>query len=108
MVYMIIDDTSEKLYNQVADDLKSRILRMDFGPEGRLPNFKNLTEEYGVSMSTIKKSMQLLNDQNLVVSRVGRGTFANINAASAAPVKPKSSTDHISWALFLRNLPGFV
>lgn len=104
MEKMILDDTSEKLYNQVADDLKSRILRMDFGSEGRLPNFKDLTEEYSVSMSTIKKSMQLLNDQNLVVSRVGRGTYANINGTSGSSVRSKSQTDHIG--LLIRDLDG--
>jgi DNA-binding LacI/PurR family transcriptional regulator len=101
---MIIEDTSEKLYNQVADDLKSRILRNDFGPDGRLPNFKELSEAYKVSLSTIKKSMQLLNDQNLIVSRVGRGTFTNISSTNQEAIRNRVKSNNIG--LLIRDLDG--
>ena len=32
---------------------------------------------YNVSMSTIKKAMKILNDERVLISRVGKGTFAN-------------------------------
>lgn len=72
-----ITDTSEKLYEQVARDLKERISRAEFGPQGRMPNFLTMADYYKVSMSTIKKAMQLLNDEHVVISRVGKGTFAS-------------------------------
>lgn len=101
---MIIDDTSEKLYNQVADDIKSRILKIHFGPEGRLPNFKELAESYQVSMSTIKKAMQILSDQNLIHSRVGRGTFANYTGNGNKIQRPKATTDNLG--LLVRDIDG--
>jgi DNA-binding LacI/PurR family transcriptional regulator len=70
-------ETTDKLYNMVSEDIRSKILRHQYGSDGRMPNFKELAVQYDVSMSTIKKAMQILSDQNLVVSRVGRGTFAN-------------------------------
>lgn len=101
---MIIDDTSEKLYNQVAEDVKSRIMRSDFGPEGRLPNFKDLAESYQVSMSTIKKAMQILSDQNLISSRVGRGTFSNITGTGRTPTRNKPVTNNLG--LLVRDIEG--
>ncbi|TNE70007.1 GntR family transcriptional regulator [bacterium] len=70
-------DTSEHLYLQVANHLKKRIKNKDFGEDGRIPNYVHLSQDYNVSMSTIKKAMQLLNDENVISSRVGKGTFAN-------------------------------
>jgi DNA-binding LacI/PurR family transcriptional regulator len=76
---MMVDytDTSEHLYLQVANHLKKRIKNKDFGEDGRIPNYVHLSQDYNVSMSTIKKAMQLLNDENVISSRVGKGTFAN-------------------------------
>jgi len=70
-------DTSEHLYLQVANHLKKRIKNKDFGEDGRIPNYVLLSQEYNVSMSTIKKAMQLLNDESVISSRVGKGTYAN-------------------------------
>lgn len=72
-----ITNTAEHLYLQVANHLKKRIRNKDFGEDGRIPNYIQLTQEYDVSMSTVKKAMQLLNDENIITSRVGKGTFAN-------------------------------
>ncbi len=76
-----LTDTTEKLYEQVANDLKLRIKKMEFGSQGRIPNFLNLARDYQVSMSTIKKAMQILNDEHVVISRVGKGTFANTSSS---------------------------
>lgn len=102
---MILEDTSEKLYNQVAEDIKLRIHRNDFGPDGRLPNFKDLADAYHVSMSTIKKSMQILSEQQIIVSRVGRGTFANQTITAVKPAaRTRVSTDNLG--LLIRDIDG--
>ena len=72
-----IKNKSQHLYLQVANDLKKRIKNRDFGEDGRIPNYLDLTEEYDVSMSTVKKAMQMLNDADIINSRVGKGTYAN-------------------------------
>jgi DNA-binding LacI/PurR family transcriptional regulator len=104
---MILEDTSEKLYNQVADDIRGKIMSNGYGTDGRLPNFKDLAVSYDVSMSTIKKAMQILSEQNLIVARVGRGTYANLfdNGASrgAAP-RRKAVQDTIG--LLVRDIDG--
>lgn len=73
------NDTNKHLYEIITEDLIEKILDDHFGKSGRLPNYLQLTEMYDVSMSTIKKAMQLLNDKGYLVSRVGKGTFINKN-----------------------------
>lgn len=69
-------NTDEKLYEQVSNHLKQRIRNEEF-EGGRLPAFKSLAEAYDVSMITIKNAMQILCEEQMVISRVGRGTFVN-------------------------------
>ena len=72
-----LNNTDAHLYDLVARDLKKKIREYYFGQEGKIPNYLQLTEMYDVSMSTIKKAMKILNDEHVLVSRVGKGTFAN-------------------------------
>ncbi len=102
-----LTDTSEKLYEQVANDLKERIKRMEFGIHGRIPNFLTLARDYKVSMSTIKKSMQILNDEQVVISRVGKGTFANTGTTRPRGPIPQAldvASDKIG--LLIRDIEG--
>jgi len=71
------NNTNKHLYEIITEDLIDKIVNDYFGKSGRLPNYLQLTEMYDVSMSTVKKAMQLLNDKGYLVSRVGKGTFIN-------------------------------
>lgn len=74
-----VTNRNRHLYQLVADDLKKKILNGHFGDQEKIPNYKELSSIYEVSMSTIKKAMKILNDEDVLVSRVGKGTFANPN-----------------------------
>jgi len=71
------NDTNKHLYEIITEDLIDKIVNDHFGESGRLPNYLQLTAMYDVSMSTVKKAMQLLNEKGYLVSRVGKGTFIN-------------------------------
>jgi DNA-binding LacI/PurR family transcriptional regulator len=99
-----ITDTDRHLYEIVAEDIKEKIKENYFGEEGKIPNYVKLTEIYDVSMSTIKKAMKVLNDENVIISRVGKGTFANKKFNKLNIVKPITQTDKIG--LLIRDLEG--
>lgn len=99
---MLIEESNDTLYDQVADDIRMRIARRDFDPDGRIPNFRDLSRDYRVSLATIKKAMKQLAEQRVVTSRVGRGTFANLDAIPGERRRPE--TDHIG--LLIRDLDG--
>jgi DNA-binding LacI/PurR family transcriptional regulator len=97
-------DTDKHLYEIVAKDLKEKISENYFGDEGKIPNYLKLTEMYDVSMSTIKKAMKRLNDEDVLVSRVGKGTFASTKFLNKEPMKSSSVTNRIG--LLVRDLDG--
>jgi GntR family transcriptional regulator len=63
------------LYLQVRDVLADLISRGAWRPGFQVPNEVELAREVGVSSGTIRKALELLERQRLVVRRQGRGTF---------------------------------
>lgn len=61
------------LWQQVADDLRAEIERGEL--TDRLPGELELAEQYGVSRDTIRRAIQELASEGLLVVLHGRGTF---------------------------------
>ena len=60
-------------YVQVADSIAERIARGEFTV--RLPAERDLADEYEVAYQTVRRSMQVLRERGLIITRQGRGTF---------------------------------
>lgn len=65
------------LYLQVRDTLAERIATGVWRSGSAIPNEADLAREIGVSSGTVRKALELLEDQRLITRRPGRGTFVN-------------------------------
>jgi GntR family transcriptional regulator len=63
------------LYAQVRELMIRRLLRGDWRPGELLPSEGRLAAEFGVSQGTMRKALDEMATQNLVVRHQGRGTF---------------------------------
>jgi GntR family transcriptional regulator len=77
-----VSETPEKygllrrsLFLQVRDELAERIATGTWKAGSTLPNEVQLSNEFGVSQGTIRKALDLLESERIVVRRQGRGTF---------------------------------
>lgn len=71
---MIIDpDSPEPPYRQLAAILRGRINSGDI--TGRLPGEKTLTQEYGLALGTVRKSVALLREEGLILTTPGWGSY---------------------------------
>jgi DNA-binding GntR family transcriptional regulator len=61
------------LYVQVADELRMRISTAQY--LDRIPSSYDIGEELGVSHLTVRRALELLITEGLIVARQGRGTF---------------------------------
>jgi len=66
---------SRPLYAQVRELLLARIQMGDWGPGAALPNEFDLAREMGVSQGTVRKALDGLTQDHILVRRQGRGTF---------------------------------
>ncbi|MDD5706730.1 MAG: GntR family transcriptional regulator [Kiritimatiellae bacterium] len=72
-----------KKYESIYRAFRDRIVRNGFAPEGRLPSESEIGAEFGVSVATVRKAMDGLVAEGLIVRRQGNGTFV---ADPAVPV----------------------
>lgn len=63
------------VYMQVADHIAARIAAGELSPGARLPGERDLAEEYGVALGTIRRAIEELRDRALVHTLPAKGTF---------------------------------
>lgn len=65
----------EPAYSQLVNILKSQIAAGRFRPGAQLPSEAQLRQLYQVSPMTVRRAINILQDQGLVTTAQGRGTF---------------------------------
>lgn len=73
-VFFLDEDSPEPLYLQVAAHVRGRIERGEL--TGRLLPETVMAARYGVSRRTVREALRKLQDEGLIRSWQGRGTFA--------------------------------
>jgi GntR family transcriptional regulator len=69
------------VYLQVRDVLVDRIAKGEWQAGAAIPNEGLLAREFGVSIGTMRKALDLMETERLLTRRQGRGTFVNdVNA----------------------------
>lgn len=68
---------SRPLYLQVRDLLAHRIVEGVWKPGASLPNETLLAQELGTSIGTVRKALDIMEDERIITRRQGRGTFVN-------------------------------
>lgn len=63
---------------RIAADLRDKIERRVLAPGSRLPGVPQLQKEHGIAYQTAREVYGLLEDEGLVSSRRGKGTFVSL------------------------------
>jgi GntR family transcriptional repressor for pyruvate dehydrogenase complex len=67
--------TRRKIYEEIAGQIKSQIVKGGLKPGERLPSTKELTESYGVGRSTVREALSALKAWGLIDIRHGEGCY---------------------------------
>jgi DNA-binding GntR family transcriptional regulator len=62
-------------YRQIADIIIDRIFSGSYRPGKRLPSDRELSEEFGYNRHTIRRALDLVEAQGLILRQQGKGTF---------------------------------
>lgn len=68
-------DGPDPIYVQAAGVLRGRIKDGTYPPNRAMPSIPALAQELGIAKATMGKALDLLKDEGLIRSVVGRGTF---------------------------------
>ena len=75
---IIISNTSDRpLYQQIKDQIKDAILKNELVEGDPLPSIRSFANDLQVSVLTIRRVYEELEQEGLVVSQVGIGTFVS-------------------------------
>lgn len=73
---IIINESSEKpIYYQIQSQIRAQILSEKLKPDDHLPSIRFLAKELGVSMITTKRAYEELEQEELIYTTKGKGTF---------------------------------
>jgi DNA-binding GntR family transcriptional regulator len=70
-------------WQQLADLLRARIKNGELRPGARIPSAAALAQEYELAPVTVRKAITQLQQEGLLVSRVGWGTYVAEQPPSA-------------------------
>lgn len=71
----ILQRGATALYYQLVQKLRKHIITGEFAPGDALPIEPQLCEKFGVSRITVRKAVEILENEGLVSRQQGRGTF---------------------------------
>ena len=72
---MLNNNSSKPLYEQIEEDIKNKILTNELVKGDRVGSHSELTNQYGVSIITVKKALNNLISKGFLYTRVGKGTY---------------------------------
>ena len=67
------------LYRQIREWIVARIVHGDWRPGDILPSEIKLAAEFGVSQGTVRKAVDALVAENLVIRHQGKGTYVTVH-----------------------------
>lgn len=77
MKILISNNSDSPLYQQIKDQIKDAILREDLKDGDPLPSIRAFANDVKVSVLTIRRVYEELEQEGFIVSQVGIGTFVS-------------------------------
>lgn len=75
MILSVSDFSDESLQSQISRQLRAKILAGDLSPEESLPSIRGLARQVKVSVITVQRAYEALQNEGLILSRRGKGYF---------------------------------
>lgn len=86
------------LYVQVANELRKEILSNQYGEHGCIGTHSQLSDRFGVSLITIRKAVQILEEEGIVEILQGKGTFVR-RTALVDPLRDLTGVSNIMTSM---------
>ena len=88
MKNIILRTTSQTpIYQQLYDQISSQILNGDLTSDSPLPSIRSMAKELRVSIITIKKTWELLEQNGYIYTMAGKGSYVKKNTQSTLDKK---------------------
>jgi GntR family transcriptional regulator len=79
MDIIIVNDTAVPLYEQIVGQIKNLILNGKLKQGEMLPSIRGMAKELKVSIITVKRAYEDLEQEGFVATTPGKGTYVSLN-----------------------------
>ena len=94
------------MYLQIMEQIRARIAAGDWAPGKELPSIRVLAAGLSVSVITVKRAYLDLENEGVIVTRHGKGSFvADVNGL-AGELKDEQLEEHLTQAAEIGRLLG--
>ncbi|MEU0559885.1 GntR family transcriptional regulator [Dactylosporangium sp. NPDC006015] len=76
-------------YKGITEALRARLASGEFQPGAALPSEAALVAEYGVARNTMRRALDQLAEEGLIVTQPGRGRLVSAPGERSAPNQPQ-------------------
>ena len=100
MRIIIQNSSMVPIYEQVVNQIKAQIISGELKDGDILPSVRNMAAELRISSLTVKKAYDFLEEEGLVTTVHGKGTFVNAaDSQMAAEARRKAIEDDLSLVI---------
>ncbi len=71
--------------NVIAEQIEEAILNKKFAPGSRLPSEAELCKQFGVSRTSVREALQILNTHGMISIEKGKGIFVRCLRGDSIP-----------------------
>lgn len=97
MKMIISNSSSVPIYEQIKNSIIEQIMNDELQEDEAIPSIRNLAQDIKISVMTIKKAYDELEQEGYIISRQGKGTFvAPKNSELAKDKAQKEIEDYIT------------
>ena len=97
MKMIISNSSSVPIYEQIKNSIIEQIMNDELKEDDAIPSIRNLAQDIKISIMTIKKAYDELEQEGYIISRQGKGTFvAPKNTELAKDKAQKDIEEYIS------------
>ncbi len=90
---------NKKVYEKVIEQIQDSIFRGEFKNGDKLPSERELSEQMGVSRTSIREAIRVMETMGIIESKQGEGNFicSNINKSLIEPLSLLFKLNNGSW-----------
>lgn len=75
MEIIISNNRDKPIYEQINEQIKGFIISGKLSPADKLPSMRALAKDLGISIITVQRAYEDLQNEGFIVTEIGRGTF---------------------------------
>ncbi|MPQ22413.1 GntR family transcriptional regulator [Carnobacterium divergens] len=89
-------DHQRAIYLQIVDWVKIKIVTKQWATSKQVPSVRVLSLELGVTPNTVQRAYSVLEEEELLMSKRGKGNFVTSDFSLLEGVKKQLATHHVS------------